>query len=142
MVLFIHVAAPLAMFGLIWFVQVVHYPLLGAIGCDEYRAYHDRHLRRTGFVIAPLMIIEALSGFALTAWPGPVPPRLALAGLLLIVFAWISTFVIQVPCHRRLSRGFDERVWLRLVRTNWIRTVVWSCRAGIVLAMLASAMGP
>jgi hypothetical protein len=44
--------------------------------------------------------------------------------------------VLQVPCHRTLERGFDPAVARRLVATNWIRTVCWSLRLLVALALL------
>jgi hypothetical protein len=39
--------------GLIWFVQVVHYPLFEEIGEAGWKRYHDHHARRTTTVVAP-----------------------------------------------------------------------------------------
>ena len=41
------IASTLYMTGLIWFVQVVHYPLLGAVGGSEFSAYEQRHMSLT-----------------------------------------------------------------------------------------------
>ena len=38
-ILLANAAATLFMTGVGWFVQVVHYPLLGCVGADEFRAY-------------------------------------------------------------------------------------------------------
>ena len=43
----LHLAATAAMTGLIWFVQVVHYPLFAAVGADQFVAYEVAHQRRT-----------------------------------------------------------------------------------------------
>jgi hypothetical protein len=53
-----HVAATLFMTGLIWFVQIVHYPLMSSVGRAEWVEYERRHLRRTTAVVAPAMLIE------------------------------------------------------------------------------------
>jgi len=50
----------------------------------------------------------------------------------LIAFIWASTFLLQVPAHSQLGSGFDEETWRMLVRSNWLRTVAWSARAGLV----------
>jgi hypothetical protein len=55
---------------------------------------------------------------------------------------WASTFLLQVPCHDRLSRGWDEGVHARLVQTNWIRTVLWTARLAVVAAIAALAGEP
>jgi hypothetical protein len=41
----VHLAATAAMVGLIWFVQVVHYPLFASVGADEFVAYENAHTR-------------------------------------------------------------------------------------------------
>ena len=58
-------------------------------------------------------------------------------GVGLLAGAWLSTALIQVPCHRRLERGFDAAAHARLVRTNWIRTALWSARGIVALVLLA-----
>jgi hypothetical protein len=56
--------ASFAMTGLIWFVQVVHYPLFRAVGSSGYAAYQERHMRLTKVVVVPRMLLEA----ATAAW--------------------------------------------------------------------------
>ncbi len=140
-VLLLQAVSTLALTGLIWFVQIVHYPLLGLVGRSEHLAYHAAHVRRTGRVVAPLMLAEAASATALALRPGEVPVGAAWTGLALVAILWASTFLVQVPCHERLARGFDEAAWRRLVRTNWLRTAAWTARSGLVTWMLSAAGG-
>ena len=49
---------------------------------------------------------------------------------------WLSTFALQVPCHARLGRGFSLGAWRLLVRSNWVRTVLWSARLALATALL------
>jgi hypothetical protein len=44
-----------------------------------------------------------------------------------------------VPAHRRLSEGYDDEIVRRLVRTNWVRTIGWSSRVVVALAMILTA---
>ena len=73
------------------------------------------------------------------ARPAWVSQGQAVAGIVLLGVVWLSTWGIQVPCHARLSRGFDARTHRRLVRSNWIRTICWTVRGGIVLGMAMGA---
>ncbi|MEZ5098958.1 MAG: hypothetical protein R3C15_03975 [Thermoleophilia bacterium] len=137
-----HAAATLGMTGVIWFVQVVHYPLFARVGEAGFAAYEEAHRRLTTLVVAPTMLVEAGTGVALlAARPDGVSAGPAWAGLVLLVVAWLSTVLVQVPCHDRLQRGFDPGVARRLVRTNWLRTAAWTARSGLVLALLAQAVG-
>ena len=60
-----NVGSTLFMTGLIWFVQIVHYPLMGTVPQGEFRRYALAHQRQTTWVVAPLMLTEAVSGFLL-----------------------------------------------------------------------------
>ena len=58
-------------------------------------------------------------------------------GLALLAAVWMSTALLQVPCHRKLAHGFDSDIVRRLVATNWIRTVCWTLRLLVALALLS-----
>lgn len=136
-VLLLHAGATLMMTGLIWFVQVVHYPLFSAVGVDGAPRYAAAHQRLTTRVVGPLMLLEGAGAVWLAARPPTgVPALLPIAGLALLAVIWGATALAQVPCHRRLSQGFDEATHRRLVRTNWVRTIGWSLRSIAALAML------
>jgi hypothetical protein len=133
----LHAVPTLAMAGLIWFVQVVHYPLFAAVGEQQFPAYERQHCRRTGWVVMPLMLAE----LAFTVWLWWAAPAGAAAaarlGLLLLGVVWGSTFLLQVPGHERLARGFDAAAARRLVASNWLRTAAWSARAAVAIWLLA-----
>jgi hypothetical protein len=141
-VLLANLAATLVMTRVIWFVQLVHYPLFALVGPGGAVAYEREHTRRTTWVVAPAMGVEALTAVVLALRPPDgVPAWLAWAALGLVGVAWLSTWLVQVPCHRALSRGPDPAVARRLVRTNWVRTAAWSLRAAAVLWMVATTAG-
>lgn len=136
-----HLAATLFMVGLIWFVQVVHYPLFARVGTAESAEYERNHTRRTGWVVAPPMLAELVTAVLLT-WvrPASVPLGIAVAGLALLATIWVSTWAIQIPCHERLSRAFDAATHRRLVATNWFRTWAWTLRGILALSMVSDAL--
>lgn len=131
-----HLGATLAMVGLIWVVQLVHYPLFAQVGADTFGAYHTAHTRQITWIVAPTMGIELVTGGALVAVPPSGVPSAALwLGFALLLVVWGSTALIQMPLHARLARGFDMLLIERLVATNWLRTLAWSARAALVLWM-------
>lgn len=136
-VLVVHAAATWALVGLIWTVQAVHYPLFAKVGREAFPAYHRAHLKQITFVVAPLMLVEALTGGWLVLDPpeGTCPP-MPIVGAALLAVVWLSTAFVQVPYHRRLEAGFDDAAARALVKTNWIRTCAWTARGGLVLAWL------
>lgn len=135
-VLLLHAGSTWAMVGLIWFVQLVHYPLLAQVGPENYRSFHGQHVTRTGWVVLPLMLVELCCSVTLLIWSLPG----ALLGSLLLAAIWMSTFALQVPCHRRLEQGFDRIAHRRLVRGNWLRTLLWSGRGALSLYTLSLYM--
>jgi hypothetical protein len=129
-------ASTVFMTGVIWFVQIVHYPLFAAIDRAGFAEYEQRHTALTTRVVAPAMLVEALSAVLLIWWrPSGLSNAQVSIGVALVVVVWLSTMFIQVPCHEALSKGFDTGVHERLVDTNWIRTVAWSLRAVLVTWM-------
>jgi uncharacterized membrane protein len=132
-----HLATTLYMTGLIWFVQVVHYPLKAYVGAESFRDYQAQHLQRTGWVVMPPMLVEAMTAVWLVLEPPlGVTSSLPWIGLALLGVIWLSTGIFQIPAHRRLEERFDPEVVRTLVRTNWIRTVAWTARAGVVTALM------
>jgi hypothetical protein len=141
-VIVLHLLSTAYMTGLVWFVQAVHYPLMVKVGSQGFADYERRHQSRTTWVVAPPMLLELATAAALLYRPpAGIPPVWAWVGAGLLAIVWLSTFALQVPCHERLSRGFDEAAWRRLVATNWIRTAAWSGRCVIAAGMASSAFG-
>lgn len=140
-VLLVHAAATLFLTGLIWTVQIVHYPLFAQVGDADFPAYERAHVERISWIAGPSMAVEAVSALALAALlPSGPGRRWAVLGLLLLTVIWLSTALLQVPLHNLLARGLDREAVARLVQTNWIRTAAWSARAVVSLALLRYAM--
>jgi phage terminase large subunit-like protein len=137
-----HLVATLGMTAVIWFVQVVHYPLFLRVGPEAFHLYEVTHQQRISFIVIPLMLTELATAVALAWWGiDGIPRGWLLGGAALVGVVWASTFLIQVPLHTRLGSGFDEDAIRLLVNTNWIRTVGWSLRAALVVWITARLMG-
>ncbi|MFM1749308.1 MAG: hypothetical protein RLZZ188_2974 [Verrucomicrobiota bacterium] len=133
LLLSMHAGATLFMTGVIWFVQVVHYPLLARAGTDGFAEHAREHARRTGWIVGPAMVAELILSLALAARGGAA----AWTGLGLLTVIWLSTALVQVPLHRRLQAGFEAETHRQLVRTNRLRTAAWTARAAIALHLAA-----
>ena len=55
------------MVGVVWFVQIVHYPLLARYGAAESPGVSAEHQTRTGFVVALPMAVEGVTTLVLLA---------------------------------------------------------------------------
>lgn len=119
------------MTGLVWLVQVVHYPSFPFVPESEYARFAHFHTTRITWVVGPVMLAEALTLALLMFRPEhPLGFKLGAGALLLII--WASTFFLQVPLHELLAGGKDAAVIERLVGTNWIRTIAWTLKSGLV----------
>lgn len=137
-VLLVNATSTLLMVGLIWTVQVVHYPLFAAVGERAFPAYEAEHKRRMTLALALPWPVEVLSSaWLVVSRPADVPAVLAWSGLLLVGVTVALTVAVAVPLHGRLDGGFDRQAHRRLVTTNWLRTGAWVAHGGVVVAMLA-----
>lgn len=142
LVFLLHVLATLTMLGVIWIVQVVHYPLFAQVGAAGWAAYEAGHQTRITYVVLPAMVLELVTALWLVVdRPAAFPVWAVWAGAAAVGMVWASTAFLQVPLHSALSAGaFDADAHARLVATNWIRTALWSVRAGLVLWLASRAM--
>jgi hypothetical protein len=136
-----HAISTVMLAGLIWTIQLVHYPLFAKVGADRWMEYERLHQMRITTLVGPLMLAELVTAALLLAplVSGGKPAWLPIIGAGLLAVIWASTFFIQVPIHSALERGFDPVLIERLVATNWIRTIAWTARAVIAIELLRTA---
>jgi heme exporter protein D len=129
-------ASTLVLVGIIWTVQVVHYPLMARVGRDRFVAYEAAHAPRMAAVVLVPWLLEGVT----TAWllverPASIGAPLVWSGTVAALIPVLVTVVWSVPAHSRLSTGFDADVHARLVRTNWLRTFGWTAHAIVAILM-------
>lgn len=131
-------------FGEIWFVQLIVYPLFAKVGANEYVAYHRFYSSQI-----PLPVI--LPGFAsffvpialIFLRPESVPLLLALANAGCGLLALYVTVALEIPRHAKLENGGkQEAVIQELVFYNWPRTFAITGSACCMFAMLTLAFAP
>ncbi|MFM8892881.1 MAG: hypothetical protein ACKOTB_14930, partial [Planctomycetia bacterium] len=92
LIVLVHLVATAYMTGVIWFVQLVHYPLMAGWPHDQFAVWEARHRDLTGFVVIPGMLLEAGSVVLLLMFsPRRVSPWLIGAGAFLAIGLWTST---------------------------------------------------
>ena len=141
LIVVVALGATWAMAGVIWVIQIVHYPIFDAIerGIDDadWVRFADRHRRSISIVVGPFMVAEGITGWWLVVDPPDGANRtLAIVALALMAVAYGVTAFVSVPLHTRLTHRYDVDAHRRLVSSNWIRTFAWTSRA-IVLSILA-----
>jgi len=113
------------MTGIIWMVQLVVYPAFRQVAEDDHSDYHDQHMKHITPLVAPLMILELVLAIV---WMMQTYDLMRVLHLACAIILWLSTFIIQVPLHQRLKTRFDLQQINTLVKSNWIRTIVWTLK--------------
>ncbi len=129
--LLIHFFVSSAMMGLIWLVQLVHYPAFRFIEGREYVSFALFHTTQITWVVAPLMIVELFSAF-LMSFDSTLSLWVKVLSLLCLVAIWLSTVFFQIPQHGVLALGKNIEAIEKLVSMNWIRTIAWTLKSFVL----------
>ena len=139
--LVLDLVASWVMVGLIWFVQIVHYPLLSIVPMQAASSVAEEHQRRTAWVVMLPMAVQGFTSLGLMRWiPNGVSWWLPWANGVCVAIALASTVLLSVPRHARMAANPDENVGRELVLTNWPRTIAWSASGIALAAMLIQRM--
>jgi len=127
--------------GLIWVIQVVHYPLFARVGPNEFEVFHTEHSQRILIALSIPTLLTFISSCTLL-WIRPisVPDWSAWFNLALSGSFWVVTALVQVPKHGLLGKGHSAEVIAALVTSNWSRTLIWTSQGLLLLWMLLVAL--
>ncbi len=133
----LHLFATLLMTGVVWFVQLVHYPSFRFVSTEKGIEAVRFHQRNTSYLVMPLMLTEMGTGILLmsSSWITQYGNYL-LINLALLFLIWGVTFLRMMPIYRRLNQNMNEESISSLISTNWIRTALWTARAGLLFSFL------
>ncbi len=96
------------MVGLIWLIQIVHYPLFNLVGKNEFQVYHNGHSLLITPLVGAVMIIELISSILLIVFPPKyVSLTIPIIGVILVFIIWASTAFLQIPQHNALANAYE-----------------------------------
>ncbi len=121
------------MTGLIWTIQLVHYPAFEHVEETRFREFAAFHSRRITWIVGPVMLLELLTAGVLWYQARALLWSLNL-GLLLLT--WLLTHFWSVRFHNRLAVEKNLPAVRSLILTNWPRTALWSLRSALLLAVI------
>ncbi len=131
LVLLLHVSASLAMFSLIWVIQILHYPSFHFVDQERFENFESFHAKRISYLVIPFMLTELFTGFYLVY---SLSSNSLLWGLnlLTILLLWAITLFVSSPLHGQLLEGYNNKVVDQLISTNWYRTFLWTLKLPII----------
>ncbi|MEM9080801.1 MAG: hypothetical protein AAGC74_08940 [Verrucomicrobiota bacterium] len=118
-----HAFASFGLFGLIWTIQLVHYPAFAFIEAAHWHHFHQKHSRNITLIVFPLMLIELLTAIQLII-EARTPSHLVF--LACTTLTWTLTAAVFIPLHNSLSRHPEPQKIRRLINLNWTRTAIWT----------------
>jgi hypothetical protein len=121
---------------LIWLIQILHYPSFKFIDQTQFVEFESFHTSRITLIVGPLMVLELI--LAALLFINDMNFIFGL-NLILVILIWLITFFISVPLHQKLIKGYDLTTIEKLCRTNWYRTLIWSLKWIISLAVFLVA---
>ena len=125
--LVIHLIATSVMVGVIWVIQLVHYPSFHFIELKQYTTFQRFHMSRISYVVIPAMLTELFTLILIVISMDQID-TLVLASAILLIFIWLMTAVFFSGVHQKLTLGYDQTVVDKLVKLNWGRTLLWTLR--------------
>ena len=120
------------MVGVIWVIQLLHYPSFHFINDQKYIEFQYFHMQRISFIVVPVMLFELTSALLLAYF---FESSLTIILLTLVLGIWAITFIFFTNMHQKLTDGYDKSIVDRLVQINWSRTALWSLRLIILLSI-------
>ena len=81
------------MTGIIWMVQIVHYPLFKNVGEGQFIRYQSRHTKLISYVVGPTMTVELVTALAVfkAGYLSGVDFALYVITFAILILIWLST---------------------------------------------------
>ncbi len=125
--------------GVHWTFQLVHYPLYTRVGAREFQDYQVSHQRRILWSVrVPRLITLGLTGLLIQWHPWGSESWELWATFLSLMAATLISFQFIHPLQKLLSQqGYSTKLIKALTRLHWVRTILTTLSAGILLVIVA-----
>ena len=128
-IILLHAIVTFLLTGLIWVIQLVHYPMFQFLDSQAYSKAMSFHQQRISIIVVPLMLFELLSGVYLAHAQWSSLARFHSINIALIVIIWIHTFGLMVPFHKNIPIQPNHELLKKTLCHHWIRTLSWSVKS-------------
>ena len=109
---------------LIWMVQLIIYPSFSFYNHENLFKWHSSYTKRIAVVVIPLMVAQLIISLIQVY---STPNFYSILYSILVIGAWLSTFVMFVPLHDNITKERDVAISIKKLKLhNWLRTVLWS----------------
>ena len=132
--LMIHIISTSIMVGVIWVMQLVHYPSFKYVNESDYIIFQKFHMSNISYIVFPAMFTELITGL-LIFFSGEKSLFFVLS-LICLFLIWVITGVLFTKFHNILQKGKDLKMIEKMIKANWTRTLLWTLRIIMILFVI------
>ena len=122
----IHIISTSIMVGVIWVIQLVHYPSFKYVNESDYIIFQKYHMSNISYIVFPVMFTELITALIILFF-GEKSLFFVLS-LICLFLIWVITGVLFTKYHSILKEGKDLMIIEKMIKANWIRALLWTMR--------------
>lgn len=136
LILIFQILSCVSLLGLLWFIQLIHYPLLNRIK-EGFVQYERESLKRATYLTGPLMVFDFVLSLFLIAYENTdILIFFACIHLVLGILYWLWTFLFQLQRHQKLTVGYSKKALGKLITSSWFRLIIWTIKSLVLLVIV------
>ena len=132
--LMIHIISTSIMVGVIWVIQLVHYPSFKYVNESDYIIFQKYHMSNISNIVFPVMFTELITALIILFF-GEKSLFFVLS-LICLFLIWVMTGVLFTKYHSILKEGKDLMIIEKMIKANWIRALLWTMRLIMILFVI------
>ena len=130
----IHIISTSIMVGVIWVIQLVHYPSFKYVNESDYINFQKYHMSNISYIVFPVMFTELITALIILFF-GEKSLFFVLS-LICLFLIWVFTGVLFTKYHSILKEGKDLMIIEKMIKANWIRALLWTMRLIMILFVI------
>jgi hypothetical protein len=134
--LILNLITSLMMAGIVWFMQVVQFPLFTTVRPRNFLGYGTHFKFLTAYIMAPMFLLEAIGALGLAIKFYGHHNGLLIGNLVLFAIAWGATLLYTLPIQNKLTERYVPARIRSLIHYNWVRTLAWSGKGALAVLLV------
>ena len=129
-----HLTSTSIMVGIIWVIQLVHYPSFKYVKESDFIIFQKYHMINISYIVFPIMFTELIT--SLLIFFSGEKSFFFMLSLICLSMIWVITGVLFTKFHSILQTGKDLKMIEKMIKANWIRTLLWTMRLIMILFVI------
>ena len=129
-----HLTSTSIMVGVIWVIQLVHYPSFKYVNESDYIIFQKYHMSNISYIVFPVMFTELTTAILIFFFGEK--SFFFMLSLICLFLIWVITVVLFTKFHNILQKGKDLKMIEKMIKANWMRTLLWTLRLIMILFVI------